>query len=438
MEQLSGFPFYPVEFGPDGRILKPDQVADLLAGLSGASDLIVISHGWNNDIAEARWLYTSFFVSARKVLDEQPSLASLRDRNFAVMGIFWPSKRFTDAELIPGGMASIAESPERETVLRALDLLAELHDSPEQKRIIEQARAQVDQLEASPPAQDAWVRSILDLFDEPDAGDRVEEGIAGLRTVSGSELLDKLSAPVIFPLEDDGTQGGALSAEAGGAAAGIGSLLSGVMGGAAKLLNLTTYYTMKDRAGQVGSTGAHDVVAQAQQSNSALRIHLIGHSFGGRLVSALAKGRAGAAKLRISSLSLLQAAFSHYGFSNNAANEHKDGFFRPVIAEGVIQGPAVITHSKNDTAVGYAYAVASRISGQNAAALGDADDQYGGIGRNGAQLTPEAVLLTLQQPGGAYALTPGKLHNLNGDAIIQNHGDVTNPPVAYACLTAMR
>jgi hypothetical protein len=446
MEHLSSFSFYPVEFGTEGQILKPEQVSEMLGGFASATDLVVISHGWNNDMAEAHDLYARFFATAHKLLDGQPSLAVLNARSVAVMGVFWPSKRFTDQDLIPGGMAGIDDNPERELVLRALDLLAELNDSNEEKKaIIQKAKADVGQMEADPAKQDEWVKGILSLIDDKKAWDRTEEGVAGLLSVSGSELLDKLSAPVIFPIQDDESEGGALSVGTGaspeerqGGAAGLGSLTSGVLGGVAKLLNLTTYYTMKDRAGKVGSTGVHDVVTQVHQRYPALRIHLVGHSFGGRLVSALAKGREDAPALQFSSLCLLQAAFSHYGFSNNAAHSNINGFFRPVVTGNVIQGPMIFTHSKNDMAVGYAYAVASRVAGQNAAALGDQDDEFGGIGRNGAQLTPEAESIMLLSPGGTYSLEPGRLHNLNGDTIIQGHGDVTNDSVVYACLTAIR
>jgi len=52
------------------------------------------------------------------------------------------------------------------------------------------------------------------------------------------------------------------------------------------LLNLTTYFKRKIRAGPVGSKGVAPLIdrlaAQVQ------RVHLIGHSFGGRLVTAAA------------------------------------------------------------------------------------------------------------------------------------------------------
>jgi hypothetical protein len=91
-----------------------------------------------------------------------------------------------------------------------------------------------------------------------------------------------------------------------------------------------------------------------------------------------------------------------------------------------------ITHTKNDRAVGVAYPLVSRISRDVASALGDENDPYGGMGRNGAQHTPEAVKGVLKDLGGVYAFQPGQVHNLRADAFISDHGDVTGPQVAYA------
>ena len=86
----------------------------------------------------------------------------------------------------------------------------------------------------------------------------------------------------------------------------------------------------------------------------------------------------------------MQAAFSHNGFARHFDGE-RDGFFREVVAQGKVAGPILITHTKNDRAVGIAYPIASRIARQDASDLGDEDDIFGGIGRNGALHTPEAV-----------------------------------------------
>ena len=100
-------------------------------------------------------------------------------------------------------------------------------------------------------------------------------------------------------------------------------------------------------------------------------------------------------------------------------------------------GPIVITCTQNDKAVGVAYPLASLIAGQNASGIGDKNDPFGGIGRNGAQKTPEASDGTLLNIGGSYQFKAGKLHNLNSDAIIKGHSDITHNEVAYAILNAV-
>jgi hypothetical protein len=103
-----------------------------------------------------------------------------------------------------------------------------------------------------------------------------------------------------------------------------------------------------------------------------------------------------------------------------------------------ITGPTIITHTKNDKAVGVAYAIASRVAGQVASAVGDKDDKYGGLGRNGAQKTPEAVDATLLEVGDdGYELLPGRLHNLHADVFISGDSDVAGREVAYAVVTAI-
>jgi pimeloyl-ACP methyl ester carboxylesterase len=192
---------------------------------------------------------------------------------------------------------------------------------------------------------------------------------------------------------------------------------------------------MKGRAGDIGSTGVADLLADLHSANPNARIHLAGHSFGARVVSAAV--RAGDDVLPVASVSLLQAAFSHFSFADDW-EPGKDGLFRSVLTGHRVSGPIVITHTKNDRAVGVAYAIASRVAGQVAQGVGDAGDKYGGLGRNGAQKTPEALTGTLLALGDVgYELEPGRVHNLLADDFISNHGDVAGTEVAYAVLSAV-
>jgi hypothetical protein len=110
-----------------------------------------------------------------------------------------------------------------------------------------------------------------------------------------------------------------------------------------------------------------------------------------------------------------------------------------VVTEGLVRGPILVSHTVNDRAVGIAYPLASRIANQVASALGDRNDPFGGIGRNGAQNTPEAVdgeLLALD--AGSYAFEAGKrVFNLGADAFITGHSDICKPEVARAVLAAV-
>src|SRR5262249_39740482 len=140
------------------------------------------------------------------------------------------------------------------------------------------------------------------------------------------------------------------------------------------------FYLMKERAEVIGG-GVNRALAQGRTKNGSLPIHLVGHSFGARVVKA-----AGGRGARGGPLSppLVQGAYAPHGWAAGSEWEGaKDGYFRAIFAEKRVNGPIIATHTLNDQAVGVAYPIASRLAGQNANALGDANDPYGGVGRNG-------------------------------------------------------
>ena len=137
----------------------------------------------------------------------------------------------------------------------------------------------------------------------------------------------------------------------------------------------------------------------------------------------------------------MQAAFSHNGLSQKFDGT-RDGAFRTTLSDKRVSGPVIITHSKNDKAVGVAYPLASKIAQDQSSALGDKDDPYGGMGRNGAQKTPEATgneafLKAFQAGGSSYSFARGKVYNLNGDQLIMGHGDITSLAVVNAFLNSV-
>ena len=194
------------------------------------------------------------------------------------------------------------------------------------------------------------------------------------------------------------------------------------------LLNYFTFMSMKYYAGKVGANG----LAPALSKLTGIRIHLIGHSLGGRLVAACCKALAEQNTKPVASLSLLEAAFSHYGFS-------PEGYFRKVIESRIVKGPIISTFSRLDLVVGKAYAIVSRLAHDSLTSIGDAGDYYGGIGHNGAQDTVESKEIPLQRAPQPYAFETGIVTCLDGSAgLIAGHDDVTNPNVTWAIAEAIR
>ncbi len=439
MADLSGFPNFEIQFDKHGNRFNPAEEEQLFDFLSHNSmtDLLVISHGWNNDLADARALYARFFERFSEIF-RNGSVPGASARRFAVASILWPSKKFTDQELIPSGAAS-AGSPVSEVFLnkRIVELKA-FFDDPAQQQMLAQASQMIPQLDHSPQAQRDFMDLIRQLPNQSaaspdDASDR-------FFNLPGDEVLKRLSKPALLKPGAPGHAGGAAgighAATPAGGAAGFGEFFSGLKAGALKSLNLITYYEMKSRAGTVGTNGVNSIVRKVRSQFPALKIHLIGHSFGGRLVAATTLGPDNQPPIDVSTLTLLQAAFSHNGFASKFDDNHH-GFFRNVVTHHQVKGPTVITCTKNDKAVGIAYPLASLLALQNASALGDANDPFGGLGRNGAQRTPEAVNSTLLPVGSTYQFEAGKLYNLNADGVITDHSDICKNEVAYALLTAI-
>jgi hypothetical protein len=423
-----------LEFDKSARPVRPEQVPEIGALAGRVTDLLVLSHGWNNDVDSARNQFRAILTSLAEQRDAGLE-NDLAGRTLGVLGVVWPSKRFGEEELIPGGAAGI-DDPDP-TLAADLVARADAFAAPIAHKKLAQAAALVPALDHSPAARKRYAELLRSLVD-PAAPDDEDAGSAFFE-LDGEELYRRADDPTLGDPEliepvAPGDSGGALDIPAFGAlddpTGGATGLLSNLVSAGRNLLNLTTYYEMKDRGGKVGVALAPLL---AEQAIGRTRVHLAGHSFGARLVSAAATALP---RDSIASMSLLQAAFSHYGFAKDW-EPGQDGAFRAVLADRKVSGPVVVTHTRNDRLVGIAYAIASRIAGQVGAAIGDADSRFGGLGGNGAQRTPEVEAARMLNIGLPYRLTGGRLYNLLADEFITGHSDVTDRPVAHAVLAAV-
>ncbi|MGQ0593070.1 MAG: hypothetical protein ACT4QB_10585 [Gammaproteobacteria bacterium] len=434
------FPYFEVKFTKEGEVHDEAEVDRLLdsVGQGNVTDLFAISHGWNNDMSEARGLYKELFERVRDEIDaDRPS--GIGRRKFGVFGILWPSKKFADEDQIPSAAASLAAPEAGEAELTAqLEELKGFFDNPDADALLDQAQKLLPRLENDPAAASNFADLIRSL---PSNGQKNAEDNSDLFfAISSEALMDTMGRPD-FPAPPEPGMGGAAGFDpkggAQGGALGIKDFLGGVLAAARKVLNFTTYFQMKERAGVVGSVGVSQTLKQIRERVPDIKIHLIGHSFGGRVVTSAANATDGSLQTRMNTMALLQAAFSHNGFAEKFDGK-RDGFFREVVTKNKVAGPIIITHTINDTAVGVAYPLASKLSDDDSAGFGGPDDRFGGIGRNGAQHTVEADSSTALGPNDfGYSFQAGKLYNLNGDSIIQNHSDIRRSEVAHALLCAI-
>jgi hypothetical protein len=393
----------------------------------GATDVLVLAHGWNETRATARDLYGDL---TRRLCDAI-TLRPVGSRTFAAIGVVWPAVRWADGDRAGGGAASVGDDVLRlhETIIESSDrgaggfadstaaelraLTTVLDTRQGRARFVETLRRRLPD-PAEVADDDALPEALL-------SGDP-EELFAVVADADGADLLadDDLLA--------NGTVDGEPLAVPGGAAGfGFPDLSPLVI--ARRLINLTSYYTMKERSGNVG-TGAVARLVETLHGHD-VRVHLAGHSFGARVAASAAT----ASQAPVASMTLLQGAFSHVGFAP-AAGGRPAGAFRRALTGGV-DGPVVATHTHNDRIVTLAYAIASRVARQVGSGIGDADDPYGGVGANGAVATPEAVQLTLGAANAGYAFAPRRIHNLRSDRFVAGHNDIRGREVANAMLQVM-
>jgi hypothetical protein len=227
------------------------------------------------------------------------------------------------------------------------------------------------------------------------------------------------------------------------AAGGLGDITGRLWNGAKEALRQVSYWMMKRRAGTIGQVAMGPFLGDLHGRASGLRVHLVGHSFGARLVSfSLAGLPAAVPTSPVHSLTLLEGAFSHFAFADRLPFDPARGGALSGMAARV-SGPLLACYSSHDHAVGLFYPLASMASGQDAAGLDEqVQSRWGGIGHDGAQGVA-ASAVTLQPRSGTYSFAAGRFTNIDSSAIVCHgdspsgaHGDIFHPELAWAMLTA--
>lgn len=436
-------PYWELTFDADGDV-DGRQRDRLLAeaGQRGVRDLVVFAHGWNNDRSGARRLYSRFF---------EPFPALAPRARLGYVGVLWPSMRFSD-EPIPDLPPSVAVGmPDVPATARpVLDKgtrHALLEVFPGRATVVEQLARLLDQQPDESASVEEFGRLVRLLVEVRPQGpqasfaaDTLAEGVPE----SDPEMLfgDTVAVCGEFAaaLARVEAENGAVGAEAVAAAPRL-------WDGGKELLRQATYFAMKRRAGTVGERGLGRVVGQLAGAAPEARVHLVGHSFGARLVSFALRGLPEGVRT-VKSVTLLQGAFSHYAFAARLPHDTQ--------ASGVlhgqqkrVDGPLVCCHSRHDSALGTIYPLASRMAGDSRSVAGFGigsvlGTKWGALGYDGVQAVKGTRSYRLADALTAELPTSGCV-NIDAGAVVKRggppsgaHSDICHEELARVVLAAGR
>ena len=431
--EIAGQPHWEIGFDEHGKAAQ-GEVDALLAELPGKdlTDLFVFSHGWNNDRRQARRLYQLYFQQVPGLLGRGGGQAA----RVGTLGVVWPSKRWADEPEPTGdgggggaaglGDAAAAAAPADDTAL--VEDLKDVFEGAQQRQALDELARLLEERPEDPAALARFQTLMGELAGAPDAEAAGEDQ-------GELALLDDDPEEVFGRFADAVPQTGE------GGAAGIGDAFGRLWDGAKEALRQLTYFEMKKRAGVVGKQGLGPLLGRIHQADPELRIHLLGHSFGARLVSFALAGLPDGAGSPVKSLYLLQGAFSHFAFADALPMDRSRGGALKGMAARV-DGPLVASFTVHDLAVGKLYPLAALSSRDDAAGLEDRLFRWGGIGHDGAQAV-DATVAALGPVGTGYPFQKGRFVNLDGNAIINRggppsgaHSDIFHPELVWAGLAA--
>ncbi|MFD8208497.1 serine-threonine protein kinase [Streptomyces sp. NPDC059695] len=412
---MSVEPYREITFDKDGDG-PPGQASELAAlARQGVGDLVVFAHGWNSSPSGATRLCSDFFAPFPELL--APGV------EVGYAGLIWPSMMFS-GEPVPDFRALVTVLPEKEPVVgRLTELLAA---APASEAAFAEFGALLRELTDVDAESVALPESVPEFL--------VADPVAVCARFTGA--LQDADALPSDAVTSEAVSAGVLSAGA------FGGGLETYWKGAKEVLRQATYYVMKKRAGQVGEHGLGPLLGEVARAAPGLRVHLVGHSMGARLVAYALRGLPAGAR-PVASVTLLQGAFSHYAFAARLPHDPgRSGALRDL--QGRVRGPVVACYSRHDTALGVMYPLASRLANDSASLAGPAegllgadDPRWGAIGHDGVQAVPGVVRLSL-----AEALrtgVPGSgCVSVDTAEVVRSHGDIRRPELAEVVVAASR
>jgi hypothetical protein len=418
---------YVIPFDKEGRCEAPRTRDALLEDVrtGGYTDVYLFSHGWNNDWLVATNRYRHFrngYIQMR-VENALPMNRSYRP---LLVGVYWPGVVLTTAGERPPQMAGAGDTAvmdeeveDYQGAVRGLaarvpgDRVERFYDLAQRESLTEAEAAELAELVAPLYRTD----DDVEWSQQPAPADVLEAWRTQREGAGGEEDLDD------FGTVDGGAGGGPQAA-------------GGIFGFDPRVIvRVATVWQMKDRAGVVGRQGVGPMLNGIRQRTDA-RLHLIGHSYGCKvLMSAMLAADALDAQ-PADSLLLLQPAVNHLCFADRVPEMDVPGGYHSVLDR--VRQPVLTTYSAHDAALTKFFHVALRRSGDRGELRAAADGPpsvFAALGGYGPRAVRYATVEVrdvkqpypeLRAPGAPRVLA------VNGTRTISGHGDISNPSTWWA------
>ncbi|MFD3931071.1 serine-threonine protein kinase [Streptomyces sp. NPDC058614] len=434
--EMSVTPYWELTFDADGDVdgRQRDRLVKEMVRRK-VRDLIVFSHGWNTDRSGATRLYSRFF-------EPVPALAP--QARLGYVGVLWPSMRFSDEPIpdlpptvtaeVPAAARPMLDKGTRHALIEVF---------PGRATVVEQIARLLDQQPDEEASLEEFGRLVRLLVEVRPGGPQAS--FAADTLAEGEPAGDPL---MLFG--DTATVCGEFAQALAGleGPGGASFAMPRLWDGAHELLRQATYYAMKRRAGTVGERGLGPVIGQLAKASPEVRVHLVGHSFGGRLVSFALRGLPEGVR-SVKSVTLLQGAFSHYAFAARLPHDPRaSGALNG--RQNRIDGPLVCCYSRFDSALGTIYPLASRMANDSRTVTADFDigrklgPEWGAMGHDGVQAVAGTRAFTLAEALKAKLPATGCV-NIDAASVVKRggspsgaHSDICHRELAQVVLAAGR
>ncbi|WP_329548599.1 serine-threonine protein kinase [Streptomyces sp. NBC_01356] len=434
--EMSVTPYWELTFDADGDVdgRQRDRLVKEMVQRK-VRDLIVFSHGWNTDRSGATRLYSRFF-------EPVPALAP--QARLGYVGVLWPSMRFSDEPIpdLPPSVAAEVPAAAR-PVLDKGTRHALIEVFPGRATVVEQIARLLDQQPDEGASLEEFGRLVRLLVEVRPGGPQAS--FAADMSTEG-----ELAGDPLMLFGDTATVCGEFAQALAGleGPGGASFAMPRLWDGAHELLRQATYYAMKRRAGTVGERGLGPVIGQLAKASPEVRVHLVGHSFGGRLVSFALRGLPEGVRA-VKSVTLLQGAFSHYAFAARLPHDPRaSGALNG--RQNRIDGPLVCCYSRFDSALGTIYPLASRMANDSRTVTADfgigrkLGPEWGAMGHDGVQAVAGTRAFTLAEALKAKLPATGCV-NIDAASVVKRggspsgaHSDICHRELAQVVLAAGR